>query len=157
MSLITLEGISGCFSFRISSRTATMFSNIGGKIKTRYEIEDTDFKVPPFAMQTLVENSVKHGIRNKPTGEGTVTIRTFKNEEGHVVEIEDDGVGIDKDAFAKINARRVKSSTVDIDSEREVHVGIENTESRLELMCKGRMEIETTPGKGAKVRLIIPD
>ena len=37
------------------------------------------------------------------------------------------------------------------------HVGMKNTQKRLEVMCKGELEIDSTPGGGTTVRMIIPD
>ena len=40
----------------------------GEKITVLKNLEDTDFSLPPFTIQILVENSVNHGIRHKPGG-----------------------------------------------------------------------------------------
>lgn len=51
--------------------------------------------VPPFALQTLVENAVQHGIAPK-LGPGTVTITVRCSSRHTVVAVRDDGVGMDE-------------------------------------------------------------
>lgn len=51
--------------------------------------------LPSLTLQPLVENSVKHGI--DPSGNILhITIRSRKNETGHVITIEDNGTGSNK-------------------------------------------------------------
>jgi LytS/YehU family sensor histidine kinase len=49
-------------------------------------------QVPPLAVQTLVENSVKHGIAPRREG-GKVTVRARRVEGGLRLEVIDDGPG----------------------------------------------------------------
>ncbi|HLK57505.1 MAG TPA: histidine kinase [Chthonomonadaceae bacterium] len=59
--------------------------------------------VPPFAIQTLVENAIHHGItpRIEP---GTVTVTT-RRRSGHVlVAVRDDGVGMSREALRQVRA-----------------------------------------------------
>ena len=112
------------------------------QIHVDIETEDTDFQVPAFCIQTLVENAVRHGIREKNPPEGTVSIRTNFEDGAHIVTITDDGVGFDPDeAF----------------SDDRVHIGLRNTKKRLELMCGGSMEVKSKLGEGTSVRISIPE
>ena len=58
------------------------------------DIQTSVFLVPPLSIQPLVENAVKHGICTRMCG-GTVTIRSYEEKNEYVVEVEDDGAGID--------------------------------------------------------------
>ncbi len=49
--------------------------------------------VPLMMVQIHVENAVEHGIRNKPTGRGSVRITLREDDDYVVFTIEDDGVG----------------------------------------------------------------
>ncbi|MBR0119136.1 MAG: sensor histidine kinase, partial [Eubacterium sp.] len=60
----------------------------------------------------------------------------------HRVEIADDGIGFD------VEKARDKDG---------VHIGLVNTEKRLELMCGGTMEVESEPGVGTRIVLSIPE
>lgn len=105
-----------------------------------YEIGPTDFSVPSLTIQPMVENAVKHGIRPKEEG-GTVTLRTCETDIDYLVIVEDDGVGFDVDC--------------PVDDNRE-HVGIENVKRRLEIICRGTCEIQSSKGVGTVVTIHIP-
>ena len=105
----------------------------GDKISVKKQIDDIDFSLPPFTIQVLAENSVNHGIRHKPGGRGTITIRTFCDEKDHIVQVSDDGVGY---------------VPGELKEDGEEHLGVSNTRKRLGLMCGGTMEIESEIGVG---------
>jgi len=48
--------------------------------------------VPAFILQPLVENAIKHGIQNRPSG-GKITVRASHQQDMLVLEIQDDGFG----------------------------------------------------------------
>ena len=116
------------------------------KLNIVYDIEATDFRLPQLSIQPLVENAVKHGVGMKKMG-GTVTISTRETEEDYRVIISDDGVGFDMEEVRK------KQET---ESDGKSHVGMENTRRRLQDMCDGRVEIESTPGEGTVATVILP-
>ena len=114
----------------------------GDGIKLEYDIEETDFDVPPFSIQTLVENAVHHGFKSGQIKDGIVRITTKKEGNNHIVTVEDNGVGFDKNELKK---------------EEKNHVGITNTKNRVEIMCKGSFDIESEPGKGTRAVVMIPE
>ena len=114
----------------------------GDSISFEYDIKDTDFDIPPFAIQTSVENAIKHGLRAQAVENGYVKISTYKNGGKHIVEIEDNGIGFDTNIL--------KDETL------TNHVGIVNTTKRLRLMCDGTMDIKSDVGHGTKVTIAIP-
>ena len=115
----------------------------GGHIDYLTDIQDVDFELPPFTIQTCVENAFTHGLRvQEATGAQYISVKTYRSQASHVVEIEDNGTGFD-----------VRILEDDITSP---HIGIRNTEDRIKLMCNGSLTIESTPGKGTKVTITIP-
>jgi LytS/YehU family sensor histidine kinase len=70
--------------------------------RLRYSIdapqETSDLEVPPMAVQTLVENSVKHGVAPRREG-GAIRIQARLCDQRLVLEISDDGPGFDQDAL----------------------------------------------------------
>lgn len=72
--------------------------------------------IPPFIIQTLVENAMKHGITKLIEG-GTITLTTTRRESTVFIRIENDG--------------KLASTT-------DTGVGLENTIRRLELEYKGK-------------------
>ena len=114
----------------------------GEGIKLEYDIEETDFDVPPFSVQTLVENAVHHGLKSGKKDNGIIKISTKKDGKNRMVIVEDNGVGFDTNEL----------KNKDIGS-----VGITNTRNRVEIMCKGELKIESEPGKGTKAVIVIPE
>ncbi|MBC8103216.1 MAG: histidine kinase [Cytophagales bacterium] len=69
---------------------------LGARLRFEWDIapEAQSAGVPPFVLQTLVENSILHGIAPK-LGPGCVRVTARKQRSGHVlVAVADDGVGM---------------------------------------------------------------
>ena len=114
----------------------------GEGIKIEYDIEETDFDVPPFSIQTLTENAVHHGFKSGQIAQGVIRITTKKDGCNRIVTVEDNGVGFDTSVLKKVD----KNS-----------VGISNTKNRVEIMCNGKLIIESEPQKGTRATVVIPE
>lgn len=119
----------------------------GNKINVvrNYDCE-LDFEVPFLTLQPIVENAVRHGICKRIKG-GTVAIDIKKVPEGHLIRVVDDGVGylpIEKEK--EWNPGDAASSGV----------GSVNVRNRLAMMCNGTLEVDSVPGKGTMVTIMIP-
>jgi sensor histidine kinase YesM len=106
------------------------------------DYRDTGFLLPPFSLQTLVENAIEHGIRGTRDGSGTVWIRSYETDGFHVIEVKDDGAGLPPEGTSE----PLESS----------HVGLKNIEKRLEAMCRGTLTIQSEVGKGSVATIRIP-
>lgn len=118
----------------------------------RYEIDYADESLlrcylPKFTLQPLVENSVVHGLENKPGG-GTVRIQIWEEDDSVYLRVEDDGVGFllgelppNGDAARRHN-----------------HVALANIERRLALLYggAGSLHLNSTPGVGTIALVVIP-
>lgn len=104
----------------------------GDRINFVYEIDATDFGVPPLSIQPIVENAIKHGILKKIEG-GTITIKAYRKDNTHVVEVIDDGVGFDE-------------SQIEFDNNK--HLGINNIKYRLKTMSNADLVINSEVDKG---------
>lgn len=113
----------------------------GDELKVEYDLEYTDFKIPTLTLQPLVENAVSYGIRKNESGTGTVRIRTRKESDHVEVIVEDDGPGFD--------ARKIPE-----EKERS-HTGLKNVRERLKRVSDGQLQIDSEPGKGTKVTMIL--
>ena len=111
------------------------------RLNVQYSIRETEFDVPPFSIQTLVENALHHGINNGQLEDGMITISAERIKNKHIVIVEDNGNGFD---------------TAVLDAESGQRVGIKNTTDRIRLMCNGTMHIESAVGRGTKVTIMIP-
>lgn len=119
----------------------------GEKLKVETEYNDRDFLLPPFSVQTLVENAVNHGIRKNKGGRGALRIKSYRTDTDHIIEVKDDGVGFDEAS--------VKKSDEDKDNKKS-HIGLANLRKRLALMCEGSLKIESKSGKGTLAVISIP-
>lgn len=110
----------------------------GDRIQFVTDLEVTGFKLPPLILQPIVENAIKHGLFPKTEG-GTILLFTRMEGDNITITVTDDGVGFDMKA-----------------PHREGSVGLDNVRFRLEHMVNGTMNIESSPGKGTTVTMVIP-
>lgn len=102
-----------------------------------FDTPHTLFRVPPLTLQPIVENAVKHGMisSNKPIH---ISIKTRKTDSASEIIVEDDGKGF-------------KPS-----DDNEPHIALNNIRQRLEMMCKGTLEISSRSEGGTSVKITIP-
>jgi len=112
----------------------------GEALNVIYDIQTKNFKLPALTVQPIVENAVKHGI-GKREGGGTIIISTEETESNYLVVIKDDGVGFEPGKVV---------------NDSQPHIGINNVRLRLSVQCGGFLEIESKPGAGTNVKIIIP-
>ena len=110
-----------------------------GKLDVIYDVEVTDFKLPPLTVEPLVENAVKHGVTKKRGG-GSVTVSTRRTDEGVLVTVADTGVGFDPNTYME---------------DGKSHVGIRNVRERLQNMVGGSLSI-TSSENGTVAVVTIP-
>ena len=111
-----------------------------GKLDVVYDVEITNFSLPPLTVEPLVENAVKHGITKKRSG-GVVSISTRKTNGGYTVTVSDTGIGFDPDNYMK---------------DGKPHIGIHNVKERLQRMVGGELTITSTP-EGTVAVVTIPE
>lgn len=92
-----------------------------------------DLKVPKMSIQTLVENACKHGIQSS-AGVGVVKIRVDQKDGLLCVDVEDNGVGIEKDKLDLI------METLEEEDAPYENVGIKNVYKRLHLYYGDEVE-----------------
>ena len=115
---------------------------MGEELTIVYEIEEKDFFVPPLTIQPLVENAVKHGLFAKEGG-GEVCLCSRKTGDEIIVEVFDDGVGFDVNGPGNGEGHHEP-------------IGLSNVRNRIEKMLGGSLSIESNPGKGTKITVVIP-
>jgi sensor histidine kinase YesM len=94
-------------------------------------------------LQPIVENSLKHGLREKLEG-GAILIRATARDGRLVIEVEDNGVGIPEARLAKVY---------------EEGIGISNVHERLRVLYGGdfTMDITSHEGQGTRIRIEVPE
>ncbi len=103
-----------------------------------------DVMVPSILLQPLIENSIKHGLEPRIHG-GTVTLRSRLQGNRVVIEVADDGVGIQ--AGPASGLRRTGAG-----------IGMKNVRERLEVLygLQARFTVVSNPGRGTLVSIEIP-
>ena len=112
-------------------------------LQIKYDITCSDFGISTLSLQPIVENAVRHGVRGSEKDVGTVIISTREFDDHYEIKVSDDGVGFDPDNIKPKNDGRE-------------HIGIQNVRDRLKAVCNAEMIIESTPGEGTDVSIIIP-
>nr|NIP60210.1 hypothetical protein [Gemmatimonadota bacterium]NIR80653.1 hypothetical protein [Gemmatimonadota bacterium]NIT89440.1 hypothetical protein [Gemmatimonadota bacterium]NIU33247.1 hypothetical protein [Gemmatimonadota bacterium]NIU37560.1 hypothetical protein [Gemmatimonadota bacterium] len=112
------------------------------RLRIEWEVEGElgPVAVPAFALQTLLENAVRHGVAPRPEG-ATVRVSAVREGERVVLAVEDDGEGAPPAAVGDSPGR-----------------GLALLRDRLERLYggDGSLEWETVPGEGFGVRLTVP-
>ncbi|MBQ7583428.1 MAG: histidine kinase [Lachnospiraceae bacterium] len=102
----------------------------------------TDFTLPALTLQPIVENAVRHGV--VPKGGGGIILITTRETRTHIViSVSDNGSGYE-----------LKPEETETDPSK--HVGIRNVRERLQRMCDGELEINSTIGYGTEAVIRIP-
>jgi signal transduction histidine kinase len=115
---------------------------LGDRLRVTWDVDDEapDALVPPFVVQPLVENAVRHGLAPRLAG-GALTVRARLDARDRLhVEVADDGVGADPAA---------------LDGEG---FGLRSVRRRLAVAFGGAatVEVETALDRGFAVRLTLP-
>jgi two-component system sensor histidine kinase YesM len=124
----------------------------GDKISYGIDVDDMllDCHVPCFCIQTLIENSVIHGLEKK-RGSGSVNVKAACDNTDLNITVSDDGNGFDV-------------STINLNLPREEaggnrpHLGLYNTHKRIRLLYGDNygLSISSAPGTGTTVVIHIP-
>lgn len=125
-------------------------ARFGEKLQIIKDIDDTLllYKVPVLTIQPLAENAIKHGILPK-FGKGTVKIAARLVDGEILIEVNDDGVGIQPERLPEILKPGVGSGN---------GVGLSNVNERLKSLFgeDHGLKIESTPGIGTSVFFRVP-
>ncbi|GAA3410586.1 ATP-binding protein [Paenibacillus hodogayensis] len=113
-----------------------------------WEVEaDTSLLLPPLSIQPLVENAVKHGLLRHNKG-GTVHIRITHHDSFTLIEVKDNGIGIEQEKIIQLLNPTLKGKG---------GIGLANTNRRLTRLYGLGLSIVSKPHEGTAVSFVIPD
>ena len=110
------------------------------ELHIEYDLHCMDFLIPPLTLQPLAENAVRHGVRGKKSGDGTVVIAAREYEDRFEVIVTDDGNGYDPNAVSQ---------------DDHAHIGLNNVRERLSY-AGDDLRIGAGPEGGTEAVIIIP-
>ncbi|MBE5889197.1 MAG: sensor histidine kinase [Lachnospiraceae bacterium] len=114
--------------------------------------EMEQYRIPKITIQPLVENALYHGIKNK-RGMGIIRISGMMNENGLLLQVEDDGIGMVPERLEQINDA-IKRRT----SAGKGIYGLYNVNERIRLNFGEEygVTVDSTYGEGTRVTVLLP-
>ena len=104
--------------------------------------------VPKLILQPIVENAILHGL--KECEEGSIFINIYEKDDVLLIEVSDDGIGIEEEVAKQINERSMEK--------RIGHIGLRNVDAILSLHYGAQYGVsaERIAEGGTKVTLRLP-
>ncbi len=131
----------------------------------KYDETDSDildYMLPKLTLQPIVENSIYHGLETK-VGKGSITIRITSTEKRLIINISDDGEGMDKATQDNLNYKLHNGLDQPDTQEQQGkprHTGIAlvNVNMRIKLLFGEEygMSVSSTKGLGTEVEIVLP-
>lgn len=114
--------------------------------------ELTHYQIPKLTLQPIVENSIIHGIMEKPTKKGTIVITGWEENDDIYILVSDDGIGIPSNILDQILTDESRRSS------RGSNIAIYNIHNRLQLLYGEDygLTYESSEGEGCEVTIRIP-
>ncbi|MGH7653149.1 MAG: sensor histidine kinase [Gemmatimonadaceae bacterium] len=117
-------------------------NRMGRRLQIDAELDDDALAcaVPPFTLQPLIENAVRHGLSPKPAG-GTLVVRAHERNGVLSLHVRDDGMGAHADTVTN-----------------SAGLGVRSVRQRLEARYAERAVLEVTgaPNQGLAVTISMP-
>ncbi len=109
---------------------------------------------PPFLLQPLAENSIRHGLEGKRNS-GTILIHVFFRDKALEITVKDDGAGISPARLDELRQGLHQGHRAETDNQSDNGYALYNISKRIELFYGpgSRMELESVQGQGTCVHL----
>ncbi len=110
-----------------------------------------DVELPKLTLQPIVENSILHGILEKPERSGVIVVTGWRDGNDLVLLISDDGVGMDENTCRNIITGEHNVSTGN-------NIAVRNTHRRLQMLYGNYygLTYRSVPGQGTEVEIRVP-
>ena len=132
-------------------------SRYNGNIRLICEVSEDllEYKVIKLLIQPIVENAVFHGLKKKTSSIGFVKIFAYTSLDRCIIEIFDNGEGIQEEVLAEIK-ETLKIRYVDADTAK--YIGLRNVNERIKLIYGEDygILIDNHPEGGVLVSLSLP-
>lgn len=122
----------------VDSYVSLALADKSKNITVEYDIKENLFRIPPFTVEPIVENAIRHGLRNG----GILTLSTRKDGNDIVIVVSDNGLGFEE--------------TLKDKGKKRDGTGLENVRIRLAEQCNGTLEISSS-SEGTDVTIRLPN
>jgi two-component system sensor histidine kinase YesM len=124
------------------------------RIRMIVEADDTllESRMPKLILQPIVENAIFHGLAEIEE-DGVVTIRVRRESNDIVIDVHDNGIGMDEETVRSIQ------ETLASGPGGSSSIGLHNVQRRIQLNYGHPYGIEfnSEPGAGTTFRIVLPD
>ncbi|WP_088102707.1 sensor histidine kinase [Halalkalibacter urbisdiaboli] len=135
-------------------------TRFGDRVQFDLQVEESclTLPIPCLTLQPIVENSFIHGIEELVEG-AKIGLRIFRDGEYVVIEVSDNGVGMNEETQKRLLATDEKET--DSPQSGQGHstgIGMKNVIDRLQIFYKQRcsISIDSTLGEGTTISLRLP-
>ncbi|AZO96770.1 sensor histidine kinase [Halocella sp. SP3-1] len=151
----TLKENKGSVTLQEELRSTSYYIEIekarfGSKLEIEIEIADEllNCQMPPFVLQPVVENAIKHGFANK-TDIGKITMTAERAEHNLLIYVQDNGAGIPAEYIKNI---------LQPGYGQDCGIGISNANQRIQKICGTEygIDIDSQVGQGTIVKIKLP-
>ncbi|QUI21426.1 sensor histidine kinase [Vallitalea pronyensis] len=125
----------------------------GDRFEVYYDIEEgiEETKVLKFILQPIVENAMTHGF-SKDMEKGFLEIAAFRDKHKLIIQVLDDGCGMDKDEVIRLN-KAINEGTESLFS-GDKSIGLKNVNMRIKLAYGQQYGIYLFSGENEGTRVI---
>lgn len=115
-------------------------------------------RLPKLTLQPILENSIIHGTELK-VGKGLLTIYLQRTGERLLIQVSDDGVGMDEETLARLNSKLGKGGLAGASAgSARGGVALVNVDNRIRLLFGEEygLHVFSMPGLGTTVDITLP-
>lgn len=137
----------------------------GERLQLRILCEEADreeiyrCRLPKLTLQPILENSIIHGTEFK-IGAGNLAVRLERTGQRLLIEVSDDGVGMDERTLSRLNERLGKSGRAfaEDSSDSGGSIALVNVNNRIRLLFGEAygLHVYSMPGIGTDVQITMP-
>lgn len=130
-----------------------------GKFRLNVNVSDQDrnLYVLKLLLQPMVENAIKHGLRDKE-GIGTIEVNVKRGTDALEIAVLDDGKGMNAEEEQYLRSILNRKGELPKDGDRSVGIGFRNVQDRIQLSCKEGYGVDFTSCEhvGTMVKFRLP-
>lgn len=132
----------------------TLIESKNGALNTHFDQKQLLVHGVPEHFRLIVSNLIDNAIKYAK-GSPVISIKTFRNEHNVLIQIKDNGIGIDKKYHTKIFEKYYRVSTGDVHNVKGFGLGLTYVKKLIE-QNRGKIEVASSKGAGTVFTIILP-